>query len=529
MKPLRKLTNYLKAPFTLLLLVSCFYSCSNDKNDIPENIQNTIKLTPAHISLYDEEGAISKTVQIEGEGDYSVVSEDEEIATASVKDKTVTIKMGTKSGATTVIVSNQQGARGEITVNSGIYDLKLDRYTLNMKPGEKAAIKVLSGNFIYAGEDLTVEAINEEGDNSKHFETDKNILWQDPKRTTMTIKALKAGKTTIKITDQKGKTAEIALEVLNIQLNNLSVSKSNMNIYGRGNDIVEVTNGNGEYDYALSAPDIVELTNIGTSEKPIFLLKAQQTGETELSITDKLTEQTQDIRITVKDYSNAAALLPANKWLAIDFKKYAELYPDKVNNWAQIPELTWEIEAKINAGSAATLLGIEGQFLARTPFSASNKYISMCIADHPNVYPEYELDKNLYYKFTFVVNFNNKTTDIYINGIKQAVKTDGSNDYSRGGLDLTSPDGHEENLFAIGRACGGRYLNGGVKYVRMWTRCLTDKEVKDYSGKLYVDPSSPYLLGEWVFEGDPGATEFRSLNPPYFVATVKGGSIDGYE
>ncbi len=78
-------------------------------------------------------------------------------------------------------------------------------------------------------------------------------------------------------------------------------------------------------------------------------------------------------------------------------------------------------------------------------------------------------------------------------------------------------------------ASGGRYLNGGIKYMRMWTRCLTEKEVIDDAGKLYVDPSSPGLLGEWVFEGDASATEFRSLNQPYFVATVKGGTIDKYE
>lgn len=522
-----KILKHLTSILPILLIAMGVYSCSDDDN---ANTQQAIPITfnTNHVALSDEEGERSKTVQIEGEGYFSVKSENEDIAKASLNGKTITISIGAKSGATTIFVAGTKGERGEITVNSGLYNLTVNRSTLNMKPGETAEVKVLSGNFTYAGEELIVEAINEEGDDSDHFELSKEILWRDAKRTIMTVKALKAGKTIIRLTDLKGKTAEIALDVLDIELNNLAVNKEAITIYGIiGNDEIEITNGNGEYNYNLSDKTIVNISNTGTNTNPVYLLKAQSIGNTILTITDKLTDQSKDVNIEVKDFSGFAAKLPSNVWMGVDFKKYAELYPDKVPNL--IPELTWEIEAKINAGSSATLLGIEGQFLARTPYADSNTKISVCVADNPNIVADKVLDKNTYYKFTFVVNFNTKTTDIYIDGIKQAVKIYGSNNYSHGGLKLTSPHGNESNLFGIGRAAGGRYLNGGIRYLRMWSRCLTEDEVKQYAGKLTVDPTSPGLLVEWVFEGKLNATEFRSLNEPYFVATVKGGTIDEYE
>ncbi len=525
--------------FTTLLPMICFslglVSCSNSENDLSYGEINytSIKLSTDHVSLYEEDGQTSQTVQIKsGEGIFSVKSENENIAKATIKDKTITINIGSKSGATTVIVSGENNQRGEITINSGIYGLTVDKNSLNMKPGEKTTVKILSGNFNYAGKELKVEAINDAGDVSTHFDTKTDVLWPDPERTSMVIKALKAGKATIKITDTKGKTCEIALNVLDIELNNLALSKSVVNLYGIGNDDVDIVNGNADYLWTVGDKSVVNVVNTGTEAKPHFSLKAQKVGSTTLTVTDNLTGQVKTVLINVLAYSGVGAQLPSDKWLSIDFKSYATSYPDKVDNWSKIPEFTWEINARYNAGnSGSTLMGIEGQILARAPFNTNNKYISMSIGDHPIVWVPTELSNNKWYRFVFVVSYTNKTVDIYINGEKQSTQKTGGDTFPNGGMNLTNLNGNENNLFGIGRACGGRYMNGAIRYVRMWTRCLSDKEVKDFDNQSYVDPSAANLLCEWVFEGDTGASSFSALNEPYFKTFVQGGDggIDAYE
>ncbi len=118
----------------------------------------------------------------------------ESVATATVDKSTITVK-GVKAGSTTIVVTDnaKQTATIAVTVNEV---LSFDKTSLEVEANKEGVINVTSGIAPY-----TVEV------------KDKTIASATVSDKAITIKGLKAGKTTITITDSKKVTGSIAVTV----------------------------------------------------------------------------------------------------------------------------------------------------------------------------------------------------------------------------------------------------------------------------------------------------------------------------
>lgn len=164
-------------------------SCNDDNDpEVPGLICD-----PAEVVIAPDNTA-SVTVS-GGSAPYTVTSSDEAVATAVVDENTVTIT-GITEGTATITVTDANQLSGVITVTVTTEGLEFDKNDLSINVDSEETVTVSGGESPYTA---TVE--NEE------------IATATVADDIITVKGLKAGTTTITVTDKNKKTGTISVTI----------------------------------------------------------------------------------------------------------------------------------------------------------------------------------------------------------------------------------------------------------------------------------------------------------------------------
>ncbi|MBO1362312.1 hypothetical protein JHU38_00695 [Prevotella sp. A2931] len=183
-------------------------ACSNE-NDMPEPEQKPKETTPITLSTDTVKVGVgeSSTFNITaGGGDYKLIVENPDIASATIAGNAVTVKSAVK-GKTGIIVSDATGNYKRVIVKSMYTKISLDKeeVKVGMKIGHTdglAEVTVISGNGGY-------EAVSDHEDVARIKYVRENVV---------TITGVKNGSATITITDMMGltKTVKVTVETTDV-------------------------------------------------------------------------------------------------------------------------------------------------------------------------------------------------------------------------------------------------------------------------------------------------------------------------
>ncbi len=184
--------NFMTISKSVILAAVCCCSFALTSCDNDDDSGKSMKLNATKVVL--GVGATQTVTASNCTTPLTAKSAAESVATATVDKSTITVK-GVAAGSTTVVVTDnaKQTATIAVTVNEV---LSFDKTSLEVEANKEGVINVTSGTAPYtaAVKDKTIASATV---------TDKTI----------TIKGLKAGKTTITITDNKKVTGSIAVTV----------------------------------------------------------------------------------------------------------------------------------------------------------------------------------------------------------------------------------------------------------------------------------------------------------------------------
>lgn len=232
-----------------------------------------------------QNGRVMTVNIVEGNGEYSIKSADESIATAVVeKDSIIVIKTG-NPGETVVTLTDKGGKQDTVHVISTeivkLIPYKEDVFHIYSVSGRiQLKIEQGNGNYIATSSDESVVSVAEGTQNTI-------ALMLEPK---------KVGTAILTITDQCGETGVLKVEV------HWPVFKTDdPYVYFYGTNAVEKSiylSGNDEYEVVGdSKPGVVTTSFLYGS----LVMKPQGLGRTTLTLKDR-SEQTIDVVVTVKDF-----------------------------------------------------------------------------------------------------------------------------------------------------------------------------------------------------------------------------------
>ena len=184
-----KISKFFKITAAMLACVFAISVTSCDNDDEPKDPQ--LKFDPANVAVAP--GATATVTINGGTAPYTVASSDDKIATASVNDNTITIT-GVEEGTTTIVVTDAKSLKGEIAVS--VSGLGFDKPALSIDVDADETVTVTGGESPYIA---TVE--NQEIATASV--TDDKVV----------VKGLKAGTTSITVTDKNKKTGTISVTV----------------------------------------------------------------------------------------------------------------------------------------------------------------------------------------------------------------------------------------------------------------------------------------------------------------------------
>lgn len=177
------------AMMTVMSIFALTFTACSDDDDEPVN---TLKLNPTKVEVAPKATA---TVTIgSGLAPFTVTSSNDKVATASVKDKSITIT-GVAEGYCFVKVTDKNNQTGQVIV-AVKEPLTVDKTTAEVEVDKTVDVTVSKGTTPYTA-------------TSK----DNKIATVSVKDSKVTIKGMKAGKTTITITDKNKKSATINVTV----------------------------------------------------------------------------------------------------------------------------------------------------------------------------------------------------------------------------------------------------------------------------------------------------------------------------
>ncbi len=168
-----------------------FVSCDKNNNKTPDPL--TFSVTKAEVE-------VGKTVEVtvkNGTQPFTVKSSDEKIATVKVEKEKISVT-GVAEGSATISVVDKDQATGSftVTVKTAVEKLEFDKAEVTVGVGKEDVVTVKSGTAPY-----TVKV------------TDEAVATATVKESAITVKGVKAGTTTVSVTDKDGKTGEISVKV----------------------------------------------------------------------------------------------------------------------------------------------------------------------------------------------------------------------------------------------------------------------------------------------------------------------------
>lgn len=167
-------------------------SCDND--DEPKGPE--LKFAPANVAVAP--GATATVTVSGGTAPFTVVSSDAKIATTKADKNTITVT-GIKEGTVTITVTDAKQIKGKFAVTvkkSADGTLDFDKKSVSVAVGKEETVTVKGGTTPY-----TATA------------GDTNIATVTIKDDKIAIKGVKAGTTTITVTDKDKKTGTISVTV----------------------------------------------------------------------------------------------------------------------------------------------------------------------------------------------------------------------------------------------------------------------------------------------------------------------------
>lgn len=167
---------------SLIVMALAFTSCDNDDND-----KTDLTFSPSN----KVEVAVGENIALTvngGAAPYLAQSSDTKIATTTVDKSTITIK-GVAKGTATIVVMDKDKKSGKIAVTvKDAATLHFDKNSVEVDATKEAIISVTGGTAPYAA-----------------APKDADIASVTVKDYSITVKGLKAGTTTITVTDKEKK------------------------------------------------------------------------------------------------------------------------------------------------------------------------------------------------------------------------------------------------------------------------------------------------------------------------------------
>ena len=202
---------------------------------ITVNVWKSIALDKKEVTL--KKGEKSTVIIQAGEGQYTVASQDANIASASISNNTITIEAIGK-GETTITVTDSKSSQTEtikVIVELGFH---LEKENITLKVGETQTIAVKNGSEQYLAKS-----------------NDENIALADWQAGVQVIGAT-VGSTKVIVTDNKTK-EKLTLNVT-VEASNLTLSTNTLNIDKNGGGTFQITHGSGFYTVKSNNTTIVE-------------------------------------------------------------------------------------------------------------------------------------------------------------------------------------------------------------------------------------------------------------------------------
>ena len=176
----------------LCLGAFAFVSCDPKKDDkVPEPL--TFSVTKAEVEV----GKTAEVTVKNGTQPFTVKSSDEKIATVTVDKEKITVT-GVAEGTATINVTDDAKAIGSFTVEvkAAAEKLEFDKAEVSVGVEKEDVVTVKSGTAPY-----TVKV------------ADETVATATVNEAAITVKGLKAGSTTLTVTDKDGKTGEVSVKV----------------------------------------------------------------------------------------------------------------------------------------------------------------------------------------------------------------------------------------------------------------------------------------------------------------------------
>lgn len=182
---------------TFVLSALCFSSvsfiaCDND-ND--ENESGKLKFSQSQAEM--EKGKTVRVLVKNGTAPFTAKSGNDAVLTAKVSKDTITLT-GIAEGAVSVTVTDKNNLKGAIVarVTKATADIELDKKEVSMEQGKEETVSILKGTAPYT---VSVK--------------DPKVVTATEKDGKITLKGIKAGSTTVLITDKNRKVGTITITV----------------------------------------------------------------------------------------------------------------------------------------------------------------------------------------------------------------------------------------------------------------------------------------------------------------------------
>lgn len=337
--------------------------------DIPVVVEYTsLQVSTNNLTLVANEQG---TVEISsGSGYYSVVSCNEDVATAKVSGNSVTVT-GVNAGSTTIIITDiKTDLTAEIEVTVEYAPIALSSPSLNLSIGDEDAVSITSGSGSYSVQS-----------------NDANVATATIDGNSVKVTAVGGGTATITVTDtQSGQTATIDVTVEFFPLT-LSASSFELNIGDE--ESVSITSGNGNYSVQSSDTNVATATIDGNS----VIVTAVGGGNATITVTDTNSGKTTDIAIKVEYFP--LILAASSLKLNIDQETTVNIisgngsFSLQSSNTGVATVKLMGFSVKINALSAGTstitVTDIKSSQIATIEIIVSASYITCPDDNHPHM------------------------------------------------------------------------------------------------------------------------------------------------